>query len=677
MSEQALQRINELKETIRRHDYLYYVLNSPEISDTQYDRLFSALKELEKAHPRYITPDSPTQRVSEAPVGGFSQVRHLLPMLSVDNTYNPNELRSFDQRLKKSLAPMDLTYVVELKIDGLALSLLYEDGLLTRAATRGDGQSGDDVTANVRTIKSVPLRLKDNVEGLLEVRGEVYMPQKSFEALNEARAQAGEQLFANPRNAAAGSLKLLDPKLTASRNLAFFCYGVGFCDNSPAASHFETISVLKDLGLPANPHIEKAADIEQVIEICQRWQSDRHSLPYPIDGMVVKLDNLALRDALGATGRSPRWCIAYKFPAEQAQTVIEGIDVQVGKTGTLTPVANLAPVLLAGTTVKRASLHNFDELRRLDARIGDTVIIEKAGEIIPQVVSVVKEKRPQVSEEFKLPQACPVCGSQVRKDDNGVYIRCVNALCPAVLRERLIYFAGRGQMDIENLGPAVIDQLLAGGLVKDFADLYHLKKEQLAALDRMGEKSADNIVKAVERSKTRELWRVITALGIRHIGSQSAEILAKEFGSLQTLMEQAGQPGRLERIDQIGPVLAQSVADFFSSEDNRRLVQRLLDAGLSPAASKPAGSGVLAGKTIVATGSLENFTRDGINEAIKNNGGKAASSVSAKTDFLIAGQNAGSKLEKARRLGVQVITEQQFMEMIEEDNRHEAIGTRQ
>ncbi len=659
-----IQRVNELRDQIRRHDYLYYVLNSPQISDQQYDRLFAELKSLETANPDIITPDSPTQRVSEVPISGFEQVEHKLPMLSIDNTYNPEELRDFDRRLKKTLGGEEYSYVVELKIDGLALSLLYEDGVLVRAVTRGNGETGDDVTANVRTIKAIPLRLKKDISGILEVRGEVYMPSKSFEALNQARAAADEQLFANPRNAAAGSLKLLNPKITASRNLSFFCYSTGYSDTPLAESHFEIIQVLKELGLPINPNTARAADIEQAIQICEQWQSRRDELSYQIDGMVIKVDNLAAQQTLGTTGRSPRWCISYKFPAERAQTVIESIVVQVGKTGTLTPVANLKAVQLAGTIIRRASLHNFDEVRRLDARVGDTAIIEKAGEIIPQVVSIVKEKRPAVSIEFEIPTTCPVCKEPAARDENGVYLRCSNVSCPAVLRERLIYFVGRGQMDIENLGPAVIDQLLKTALVKDFADLYHLKKEQLAGLERMGSKSADNIIKAIEKSKTQKLWRLITAIGIRHIGSQSAEILANRFGSLDELMKADAET--LEQIDQIGPILAQSITTFFASQENRHLVQRLLEAGITPQTTVAAAvpEGTLSDKTIVVTGTLEHYTRESIKQAIKDHGGKVASSVSAKTDYVLAGDAPGSKLDKANELGVKVISEAEFIELI-------------
>ncbi|MFI4910567.1 MAG: NAD-dependent DNA ligase LigA [Sedimentisphaeraceae bacterium JB056] len=663
MNTTELKRIEELRTQIQHHDHLYYVLNSPEITDQQYDRLFSELKELESKHPESITPDSPTQRVSEVPMSGFEQVNHRLPMLSIDNTYNDEELRDFDARIKKTISS-DYEYVVELKIDGLAMSLLYEDGILIRGVTRGNGETGDDVTSNIKTVRSIPLRLQKPVKGVLEVRGEVYMPEGSFEKLNEQRENEGKQLFANPRNAAAGSLKLLDSRITAERNLAFFSYSVGYCDERIADSHFETINKLKELGLPTNPNTAKAENIEQAIQICRKWQSERTTLSYQIDGMVIKVDSLNAQQQLGATGRSPRWCISYKFPAEQAETTIKSIAVQVGKTGALTPVANLEPVLLAGTVVKRASLHNFDEIERLDAREGDRVIIEKAGEIIPQVIKVIEEKRPSDSKKFTAPVNCPACGSDTLKDENGVYLRCTNASCPAVLRERLIYFVGRGQMDIENLGPAVIDQLLANGMVKDFADLYNLKKTELETLERLGSKSASNIVNSIEKSKTQKLWRLITALGIRHIGAQSGEILASHFGSLENLMNASQE--ELEQIDQIGPILAESIVAFFSSDENRNLIEKLQQAGINPQVDNQSdkANGALSGKTIVATGSLENFTRDEIKEAITAHGGKASSSVSAKTDFLLAGEKAGSKLEKAKKLGVEIIDEQQFMKMI-------------
>ena len=665
MAKDANKRIERLRNEIRRHDYLYYVLNQPQISDRQYDKLFAELKALEQAHPELITPDSPTQRVSGRPLEGFAAVRHTIPMLSMDNTYSADELRTFDERIRKQLGGEDYDYVVELKFDGLAVSLRYEDGRLVTAATRGDGEVGDDVTANVRTIKAVPLALLDGggIPGILEVRGEVYMPTKSFIELNKQRSKTGEPVFANPRNAAAGSLKLLDARITAARNLSFFAYAAGEVSEPLAQTHYETLQKFKQFGLPVNPHNAKAGDIEQVIDICFSWSEKRLTLDYKTDGMVIKINRFDQRDALGATGRAPRWCISYKFAAERAKTTIESIDVQVGKSGILTPVANLVPVLLAGTTVKRASLHNFDELARLDARCGDTVLIEKAGEIIPQVVEVEKELRPAGAVPFKVPAKCPNCGSAVAKDKEGVYIRCVNPDCLGQLKERLRYFAGRDQMDIEHLGPALIEQLVESGLVKNFADLYKLQKSDLMTLERMGEKSADNVIAAIEKSKARPLWRLVAGLGIRHIGGQSADILAEHFGSLDALM--AADIEALQTVEQIGPKIAESVYEYFRNPANRAVIEGLLTAGVRPEQPKKVRrAGKLAGKTIVVTGTLEKFTRPQVEQAIKQAGGKPASSVSKKTDFVLAGKEPGSKLDKARQLGVKVIDEKQFQEII-------------
>jgi len=664
MAQDAKKRIEQLRAEIRRNDYLYYVLSQPVISDREYDKLFAELKALEQGHPELATADSPTQRVSGRPLEGFATVRHAVAMLSMDNTYNADELRAFDERVRKQLEGQGYDYVVELKIDGLAISLRYEDGRLVTAATRGDGRVGDDVTANVRTIKAVPLvLLGGEVPAVLEVRGEVYMPTRSFLELNRLRTQAGEPAFANPRNAAAGSLKLLDARTTAGRNLSFFAYATGQMSEPLGEDHYETLEGFKELGLPVNPHIRKARDIDGVIEICSQWDHKRLKLDYQIDGMVIKVNSFEQRDILGATGRAPRWCISYKFAAEQAQTVVESIDVQVGKSGILTPVANLRPVLLAGTTVKRASLHNFDELKRLDVREGDTVVIEKAGEIIPQVVEVKKERRPAGAAAFKAPKKCPNCGSAVAKDEDGVYIRCKNPGCLGQLKERLKYFAGRGQMDIEHLGPALIDQLIENGLVGNFADLYKLEEGQIAELERMAEKSAANVIKAIEASKTRPLWRLVAGLGIRHIGGQSAQILAEHFGSLDALMS-AGQE-ELAEIDQTGPTMAKSVYEYFRDAKNRAVIEELLAAGVKPESPKARRLGKLAGKTIVVTGTLESMTRQEAEQAIRQAGAKASSSVSKKTDFVLAGENAGSKLDKATKLGVRVIDEKEFMKMIE------------
>ena len=664
MTRDAKKRIEQLRDEIRRHDYLYYVLNQPRISDRQYDELFAELKSLERANPQLTTPDSPTQRVSERPLEGFDTVRHAVPMLSMDNTYNAEELKAFDERVAKQLGDADYDYVVELKIDGLAISLRYEEGILVTAATRGNGEVGDNVTANVRTIKAVPLALLGaDIPAVLEVRGEVYMPTSSFVELNKLRDEAGESAFANPRNAAAGSLKLLDARITAARNLSFFAYATGEISEPLASGHCETLQRLKELSLPVNPNISRARDVDEALDICFGWSERRSELDYQIDGMVIKVNRFDQRDVLGATGRAPRWCISYKFAAEQAETVVESIDVQVGKSGILTPVANLTPVQLAGTTVKRASLHNFDELNRLNLGLGDTVIIEKAGEIIPQVIEV-KTKAATDTAPFEVPTTCPICGSAVARDEDGVYIRCLNPDCRGQLKERLKYFAGRGQMDIENLGAALIEQLIESGLVENFADLYKLQKPELIALERMAAKSAGNVIEAIEKSKTQPLWRFIAALGIRHIGSQSAQILAEYLGSLEALMSAKQQ--ELADIDQIGPIMAESVCEYFTDEKHLEIVRQMLAAGVSPEQPRIRRSDKLAGKTIVVTGTLENLSRQQALQAIRQAGAKSSGSVSKKTDFVLAGKNAGSKLDKATKLGIEVITEERFMEMIEE-----------
>jgi DNA ligase (NAD+) len=667
MTRDAKKRIEQLRREIREHDHLYYVLSQPRISDRQYDKLFAQLKALEQENPELITPDSPTQRVSGQPLEGFATVRHAVPMLSMDNTYNADELRAFDERLAKQLGSRDYDYVVELKIDGLAISLRYEEGSLVTAATRGNGQVGDDVTANVRTIHAVPLALlgNDDIPAVVEVRGEVYMPTSSFTELNKLRAEADESPFANPRNAAAGSLKLLDARITASRNLSFFAYATGELSEPLAQTHYECLERFKKLGLPVNPHIREARDIDEAVEICAGWSEKRLELDYQIDGMVIKVNRFDQRDILGATGRAPRWCISYKFAAEQAETVVESIDVQVGKSGILTPVANLTPVLLAGTTVKRASLHNFDQVKRLDVRCSDTVVIEKAGEIIPQVMQVRMERRRSGAEPFAVPTKCPTCGSPVAKDEEGVYVRCLNPNCQAQLKERLIYFAGRGQMDIEHLGPALIDQLIENGLVKNFADLYNLDEDRLAALERVAKKSAANVIEAINESKIRPLWRLVTALGIRHIGGQSAQILAEHFGTLETLM--TATEDELAEIDQIGPTMAKSIYKYFHDPENVAVIKQLTDAGVRPEAPRARRATSLAGKTIVVTGTLEHFTRQQVEQAIRQAGAKASSGVSKKTDFVLAGDNPGSKLDKAQKLGVQIINERQFMRLTDTD----------
>ncbi len=664
MKKDIQKQIERLREEVRRHDVLYYVHNAPEITDRRYDTLFAELKNLEAEHPELITPDSPTQRVSEQPIEGFQTVAHAVPMLSIDNTYTEEELREFDKRVSKGLEGGAYDYTVELKIDGLAISLRYEKGSLEQSATRGDGRRGDDVTANIRTIRAIPLTLEGKaVPDILEVRGEVYMPKRAFAELNAAKIEAGEPEFANPRNAAAGSLKLLDARITAQRKLSFFAYALGQVSTPLARTHFESLEKFRAFGLPVNPNTKKAKDINEVLNICNSWETKKDKLDYQIDGMVIKVNRYDQQDMLGMTGRAPRWCIAYKFAAEQAETVVESIDVQVGKSGILTPVANLKPVKLAGTTVKRASLHNFDMMAKLDVRCGDTVVIEKAGEIIPQVVDVkIKQRNLFESKPFELPTSCPACGGKVKKDENGVYLRCVNPHCTAQLKERLGYFVGKGQMDIDTLGPALIEQLVEKGLVKNYADLYQLRFDQLVQLERMGDKSAANVMDSIDKSRTQPLWRLIAALGIRNVGGQTAQILSDEFGSLDALMNASVE--RLTQIEQIGPIVAESIYEYLNDPKNIKVIEAMLAAGVKPAPPKAKTSAALAGMTIVVTGTLKNFNRQQIEQTIKDHGGKTSSSVSKKTSFVLAGEEAGSKLEKARQLGVEILDETQFLKRI-------------
>ena len=668
MAQSVQQRIDKLRGEIRRHDTLYYVENTPAISDREYDQLFAELKHLEKKHPELITPDSPTQRVAGVPLEGFETVEHSRPMLSIDNTYSAEELRQFDQRVHKALGDQKYRYVVETKIDGVAVSLRYEKGVLVLAATRGDGARGDDITANARTIASVPLRLAESSEvedpEILEVRGEVFIPNSEFIRINQRREDAGEPLFANPRNSTAGSLKMLDSRLVAQRGLRFLGYALGLIEPGWDIGHAESLQRLKAFSIPVSPHYQIGRDVDEVIEICDQWEQKRHDLDYQIDGMVIKIDDIHQRRQLGQTSRAPRWCMAYKFAAERAETTIQSISVQVGKTGALTPVANLAPVQLAGTTVSRASLHNFDEVARKDVRVGDTVLVEKAGEIIPQVTEVITEKRSQNSKSFPVPRECPECKSSVVKDENGVYIRCVNPACPAQLVERVRHFAGRNQMDIEGLGIAVVEQLVSEGLVQSFADIYRLKKERLAALERMGDKSAENLIKGIEKSKDQPLPRVLAGLGILHVGQRAAQILADEFGDIYALLE--ADTEALEAIDEIGPVMAESVYRFCHETRTRRLIEDLIEMGVKMRGDKKTGKkeGPLAGKTVVVTGSVESYTRQQMKELVQNAGGKDTSSVSKKTDLVVVGEKPGSKAEKARQLGVKTITAEEFLKLI-------------
>jgi len=664
------QKVEQLRREINRHNYLYYVQNNPEISDYEYDMLYKELEELEKKHPGLITPDSPTQRVGGQPVEGFRSVRHEIPMLSIDNTYSADELKEFDRRTKKLLPGEKIDYVVELKIDGVAVSLRYENGRLTQGATRGDGVTGDDITLNLRTIKEIPLILIEPKEipvpRVLEARGEVYLPRREFERLNKERKKSGEALFANPRNAAAGALKLLDPRITAKRKLSIYCHSTGALEGISFDTHLSALAALKRFGLRVSPHIKLCADIDEVIDCCRSWQDKKRELDYEIDGMVVKVDNFDQQRRLGRTAKSPRWMIAYKFAAEQAASRIKSIVIQVGKTGALTPVANLEPVHLAGTTVKRATLHNADEIARKDIREGDVVLVEKAGEIIPQVVKVVKEKRTGRERRFRMPEKCPACGGAVARDTEGVYYRCTNLGCPAQIKGRLQYYASRSAMDIEGLGPSVIDQLVTKGLLKDVSDLYSLKREDLASLERMAEKSAENLLNGIEASKRRDLERLITALGILHVGATAAVTLANHFKSIDALMK--ASEAELTAISDIGPVMARSIHEFFRSSANQKIVEKLKRAGVNT--TKIAEEGAAAeespffGKACVITGALARHSRQELQELIRKLGGKPTASVSSKTDYLIVGKEPGGKLEKARKLGVKIIDEEEFEKMI-------------
>lgn len=664
----ALRRHAELCREIERHNRLYYVEAAPVISDFAYDALMNELLALEAEHPSLCGPDSPSQRVGGAPVQGFETVRHRVPMLSIDNTYSPAELRAFDARVRRGLSGEAPAYVAELKIDGVAMSLTYENGVLARAVTRGDGVQGDDVTNNARTVRPLPLALGDGAPGLLTVRGEVFMRTRELERINRAREERGEEPYRNPRNLTAGTLKLLDPRQVARRRLEFFAYEIVPGDEYEVVSHWETLRQLEAWGFPVNPDRHRCEDIEAALAYCDAWVEKRFTLDYEIDGMVIKVDSAAQRVRLGATSKAPRWAIAYKFAAEVARTRLLKIEVQVGKSGALTPVANMEPVKLAGTIVQRATLHNFEDLAKKDLREGDLVEVQKAGEIIPQVLRFVPGERPRNAVPFEIPAQCPACGTPVHKDPDGVCLRCVNLSCPAQVKERLEHFASRKAMDIDGMGPAAVEQLVARELVHSPAGLYSLSADTLKGLDRMGEKSAANLVAAIEASKGRPLSRLLFALGIRHVGSHVAEVLAAHFENLDALM--AASAAELEDIHEIGAIVAASVKDFFDNPANRELVDQLRRAGVRMTEDAPqsAGGGArpLAGKTFVVTGKLQRHTRDGIHARIKELGGKTASSVSKKTDYLVAGEDAGSKLAKAGELGVRVLNEDEFDALAEE-----------
>jgi len=651
-----------LRREIRRHNRLYYTQNRPEISDAEYDRLYTELKRLEAECPDLAAPDSPTQRVGGSPQKGFRSVEHLISMLSIDNTYSKEELADFDERVRKNLPGETFEYVLELKIDGVSMTLIYERGSLVRAATRGDGRTGDDVTENMKTVKVLPHKLKGTrPPETLEVRGEVFLTRDHFLALNEEKELSGEERFANPRNAAAGSLKLLDVSLAAKRNLQFFAHGTGVYPQERFRKHSDLLAFFRESGLPVNPHSRVCKNLDEVFKACDDWQGQKAGLDYDIDGLVLKINDLDQQRRLGSTNKSPRWVIAYKFPAERARTRLSDIGVQVGRTGVLTPVAHLEPVFLAGTTVSRATLHNEDEIRRLELKLGDAVLIEKSGEIIPQIVEVIKEDRTGKEKEFSFPKACPVCGSEVVREEDEAATRCVNIGCVAQLKARLLHFASRRAMDIEGLGDALAEQLVEKKLVKNFADLYNLKKETLAELERMGAKSAENLTAQIERSKGRELSRLLFALGIRHVGTGAAKWLADRFRSLEKLAV-AGRED-IEKTEGVGVVMSESIYDFFRTEGNLKVLEKLKDAGLNTTEPERAGS-VLSGLTFVLTGALERCTRDEATKRLVDLGAKVASSVSKKTTAVIAGAEAGSKLSDAQKFGVPILDEAALAELL-------------
>jgi DNA ligase (NAD+) len=661
------QEIEQLRDKIRHHDYQYYVLDEPELTDAAYDRLMNRLKELEAANPKLITPDSPTARVGGTPRAGFQTVRHARQMLSLDNAFSYEALADFDRRVRQGSGREKIEYVAEHKFDGLSISLQYEDGVLVRGVTRGDGSTGEDVTPNVKTIRSVPLRIdtalikKAKLKPTFEVRGEVLMTRKAFEAMNRQQQQMGGKIFVNPRNAAAGSVRVLDPSITAQRRLEFFAYYLLVDGLEPFAKHSESLEALKQLRFRASDDWKLCDGIEKVLAYCDAWEPKREHLPYEIDGVVIKVNSTGIQRELGFTAKAPRWAIAYKYPARQETTVVNDIRVQVGRTGTLTPVAVLEPVQVGGVTVSRSTLHNMDEIERLGLQIGDTVLIERAGEVIPHVLKVMKEGPNR--HPFQMPEKCPECGSAIHKAEDEVAYRCVNAACPAKRRESLLHFASRHAMDIDGLGDKIVDQLVAKGLVKDVADLYTLKLDTLIDLERFAEKSAQNLLDEIEASKKASLARLIYALGIRMIGERTGQLLAAHFSSLDELA--AATEEQLLEVGEVGPKVAASIAEFFSEPQNQKIIKKLDKYGVKPTAEKRVvKSQKFAGKSFVFTGGLANRSREQAAEQVQQHGGKISGSVSKKTDYVVVGTDPGSKYDKAKELNVTILTESEFEKLL-------------
>jgi len=661
----AEKKIEALREKIRHHEYLYYVLDNPEISDLDFDKLMRQLKDLEAEHPALLTADSPTQRVGGKPREGFVKVRHSSPMLSLDNTYNEEELRDWERRVHELSGRSDVDYVCELKLDGMSLALIYEDGKLARGVTRGDGTTGEDVTLNVRTVRSIPLSIDKNklkkagIPVDFEVRGELLMPTASFKKINEEREKNGLPTFANPRNFTAGTVRQLDANITAERRMDFFPYILLQDGRTYFDRHSKTLSALGAAGFKVNPNHKQVHSMDEVWAFIQQWEGKRDSLPYEIDGIVVKVDRTGLQDELGFTGKAPRWAIAYKYAARAGITKLEDIRVQVGRTGKLTPVAMLAPVSIGGTTVRNATLHNIDEIERLGVKIGDYVQVERGGDVIPKVAKVIDDKdHPRGTREFVMPEKCPVCGTKVVRTEGEVDYRCVNANCPAKLLGTILHFASRGVMNIDGMGESLVNQLIEKGLVKNVADIYDLTKKDLLSLERFADKSAQNILDEIENSKKLPLERVIYGLGIRMVGERTAQFLAEHFGSMEALASASVE--ELQNVNEVGPRIAESLAEFFGNPANRKLVERLGKAGLAFKGQKKERGTKLAGKTFVLTGTLAHFTRDEAKKMIEDAGGKVTGSVSKKTDYVVAGTDAGSKLDKAKELGAAVIDEKEM-----------------
>ena len=667
--------IETLRREIREHDRRYYVEAAPTISDLEYDKLQQRLKEIEKQHPELISPDSPTQRIGDKLLGDFETVAHRVPMLSIDNTYSIGELREFASRIKKNLPDENVEWVVEPKVDGVAASLIYQNGMFVQALTRGNGEQGDDITNNVRTIRDVPLRLtNDAFPETLEVRGEVYMTNTDFAKLNEKQAIAGLQTYANTRNLVAGSIKQLDPKICAERPLRFFAHSIGMVEGLHADNEMAFLTELQQAGISVVPNVQKFDSFDATLAFCEQFVENLYEFDFEIDGLVLKINHFSQRRQLGSTSKSPRWVVAYKFEKYEAVTLLKEIRVQVGKTGTITPVAELEPVNIAGTVVSRASLHNAEEIERKDIRVGDQVVVEKAGKIIPHVVRVERHLREAELPMFRFPTHCPECDEPVSKDEGGVYIRCTNVECPAQIRERIRFFASRGAMNIDGLGEKIVEQLVAAKLVRTFGDLYRLTVEQFETLERMGKKSAEKLVAAIEESKNRGLSRLLNALSVRHVGAETADILAKHFQNIDALMQ--AEVAEISQINMIGPIMAESIGEFFTSQHGKTVINDLKSAGVSMvatgrAAQQADGNAVFEGKTLVVTGKLLRFKRDEIEQMIKDCGGHAASSVSKKTAFVIAGEDAGSKLAKAKELGVPVLTEDEFLALLSDAVRKE------